>query len=235
MQIIEVTETAVRVAELQLERRQSPLRFVLYPMLHVGSPDFYAEVTRRLRAADVIVAEGVGADSRAARHLTAGYRALADDARRQLMVQHLDYASTGAEIVCPDMRGAEFDARWQTVPRWQRALLRGAVGAAVAGQAAFGDRWLQLVLEHSTLDDLPTNRETLAKDPMPDIERVVLDERDELLVAALVDLHERRHDEQAIVAVTYGAEHMRAVVTQLNRRFGYRVRAGEWLTVLRRA
>jgi pheromone shutdown protein TraB len=132
------------------------------------------------------------------------------------------------------MRGAEFDARWQTVPRWQRALLRGAVGAAVAGQAAFGDRWLQLVLEHSTLDDLPTNRETLAKDPMPDIERVVLDERDERLVAALVDLHERRHDEQAVVAVTYGAEHMRAVVTQLNRRFGYRVRAGEWLTVVRR-
>ena len=232
MQIVEVTETAVRTAELQLERRQSPLRFVLYPMMHVGSPDFYAEVSRRLRAADVVVAEG-GDRSRAAWTLTAGYRALADDTRRQLMVQHLDYPP-GAEIVRPDLQGEDFDARWQTVPRWQRALARGATGVAVAGQAAFGDRWLQLVLEHVTLDDLPTNEEALTKQPLPDIDRVVMDERDKLLLTALLDLHERRHDEQAVVAVVYGAEHMRAVVPHLGR-LGYRVRAGAWLTVLRRA
>jgi hypothetical protein len=233
VQIVEVTETAVRVAELQLERRQSPLRFVLYPMLHVGSPEFYAEVSRRLRDVDAVVAEG-GDDSRAAWTLTAGYRALVDDTRRHLMLQHLDYPSTGAEIVRPDLQGEGFDARWLTVPRWQRALARGATGVAVAGQAAFGERWLQLVLEHAKLDDLPTNEETLTKDPLPDIERVVMDERDERLVAALADLHERRHDEQVTVAITYGAAHVRAVVSELNRRFGYRVRAGEWLTVLRR-
>ena len=233
MQIIEVTETAVRAAELRLERRQSPLRFVLYPMLHVGSPDFYAEVNRRLHAVDVIVAEGVG-DSRTVSRLTAGYRALADDARRRLMVQHLDYGTTGAEVVCPDPSGPEFDARWRTVPWWQRTLMHGVTGVAVAGQAALGERWLQLVLEHGTLDDLPTNEETLAMARIPDVERVVLDERDERLVAALADLHERRHHEHVTVAVVYGAGHVRAVVTQLNRRFGYRVRAGEWLTVMRR-
>ena len=61
---------------------------------------------------------------------------------------------------------------------------------------------------------------------------MVLDERDVRLLAALDDLLERRSSEPITGAVMYGAQHIRAVVTGLNRRHGYRVRAGDWLTVM---
>src|SRR6266487_3615751 len=40
--------------------RDTALQFVLYPMIHMAKPAFYAAVTARLKRADVVVAEGVG-------------------------------------------------------------------------------------------------------------------------------------------------------------------------------
>jgi hypothetical protein len=61
MQIVEVTDFAVRSAVLHLTRRDTPLRFEVFPMVHVGEPAFYAAVAERLRRADLIIAEGIGA------------------------------------------------------------------------------------------------------------------------------------------------------------------------------
>lgn len=89
------------------------------------------------------------------------------------------------------------------------------IGSVAAAQRLFGSRWLQLVLQHASMDDLPSNEELLQPDLVPDVDRVVLDERDQRLVAALRDLHEQRGDDPSTVAVVYGAQHMRAVVTGL--------------------
>src|SRR2546423_13519279 len=60
MQIIEQSIAGVRSAVLRLTRRDTPLRFEIYPMVHIGEPAFYAAVADRLRRCDLIVAEGVG-------------------------------------------------------------------------------------------------------------------------------------------------------------------------------
>ncbi len=60
MQIIEVSATGVRSSVLRLTRHDSPLRFQVFPMIHIGEPAYYAAVTERLRRCDLIVAEGVG-------------------------------------------------------------------------------------------------------------------------------------------------------------------------------
>src|SRR5262245_56591605 len=59
MQLIESTGYGVRSAVLTLERRGPSSRFVLFPMLHLGSPEYFHEVHERLRACDVLVVEGV--------------------------------------------------------------------------------------------------------------------------------------------------------------------------------
>jgi hypothetical protein len=59
MQLIEATDYAVRSAALRLARRDAPLRFEIFPMVHLAEPAFYAVVTDRLRRSDLIVAEGV--------------------------------------------------------------------------------------------------------------------------------------------------------------------------------
>lgn len=60
MQIVEVTELSARCAVLTVRHREKPLRFVVFPMLHVAQPAFSREVTRRLRVLDLVVVEGVG-------------------------------------------------------------------------------------------------------------------------------------------------------------------------------
>jgi hypothetical protein len=51
MQILEnsVIGTRSAVLRLRLRRRGSELEFVVSPVLHVAMPEFYQEVTRRLR------------------------------------------------------------------------------------------------------------------------------------------------------------------------------------------
>jgi hypothetical protein len=89
MQIIEVSDLGVRSAVIWLQRRETPMRFVLFPMLHLGTPSFYAEVTRRLRACDLVVAEGIRGRSIQASALTLTYRLSGGARRGGLVVQGL--------------------------------------------------------------------------------------------------------------------------------------------------
>ncbi|MEV4620563.1 hypothetical protein AB0J74_17875 [Asanoa sp. NPDC049573] len=56
-------------------------------------------------------------------------------------------------------------------------------------------------------------------------------QRDERLIAALCRLHEERGHEDIEVAVVYGAGHTAAVVAGLRKRYGYRPRSADWLTI----
>jgi hypothetical protein len=55
-----VTDYAVRSAALRLTRRESPLQFLIFPMVHIGESSFYAAVTSRVRHTDLIVAVRAG-------------------------------------------------------------------------------------------------------------------------------------------------------------------------------
>ncbi|MEV7228195.1 hypothetical protein AB0M79_14395 [Polymorphospora sp. NPDC051019] len=62
MQIIEVGMLGVRASVLRLTRRDTPLRFDVFPMVHIGEPAFYTAVADRLRRCDLILAESVGGE-----------------------------------------------------------------------------------------------------------------------------------------------------------------------------
>ena len=230
MQIIEATDAGVRVVELRLRRPGSPLQFLLYPMIHIGRPEFYQEVTRRLDEVDLIVAEGVG-DSPTSDRLTAGYRTAVEDGQLGLVLQDIDYRALGVPVLNPDFSGAQVDERWATIPGWQRGVVRAGIGTLVAAQRLIGPQLLKWQLRQSTMDDLPTLEELFSPAFLDNVDRVVVHERDDLLLAALTEVHERRNAEAITVAVVYGAEHIRAVVTRL-RPLGYRVVSGDWLTVV---
>jgi hypothetical protein len=94
MQFIESSIVGVRSAVLTLACRTSPLRFVLFPMVHVGEPAFYREVTNRVRDCAIIVAEGSPAGSRPAQERMSRIRA--DRLVDQIVA--LDLASLGIPI-----------------------------------------------------------------------------------------------------------------------------------------
>lgn len=71
MQLIEVSDFGVRSAEIWLGRVETPLRFALFPVLHLGTAAYYEEVTRRLQRCQLVVAEGISGRSIAVTALTA--------------------------------------------------------------------------------------------------------------------------------------------------------------------
>ena len=229
MQIVEDSIVGVRAAVITLSRRETPLRFQLYPMLHIGDRGFYREVTRRLRDCDLIVAEGAP-DTVSTRALTLSYRLAHRNKRLQVETQNLDLLALGKRIVIPDISTEDFEAGWQRVPLHTRAMIM--IGAPLYGLwlAAFGTRrWIG---KHAALDDLKTNEETLAEIPDDPLGDLILNSRDKLLVDELLRIHAEHCDEPMTVAVVYGANHMRAVANSLHAAHRYLPRDAEWVTVL---
>ena len=85
MQFIEKNSFNVRSAVYRLKKEGTGLEFLLFPMIHVGSREFYEEVSRRLSSCDLILAEGV--KSRKANILTLSYRVVKKIRRMDLVTQ----------------------------------------------------------------------------------------------------------------------------------------------------
>lgn len=140
MQIVEVTDFGVRSAVIRLRHRETPLQFVLYPMIHAAKPAFYAAVTNRLRRVDIVVAEGVGGGagrrkrSALASALTLSYTVLRFNRRAKLVEQNIDYAALGVPVVRPDVSAEEFAAGWQRVPLAHRLLMWCALPLVVVAR-----------------------------------------------------------------------------------------------------
>lgn len=229
MQLIEVSLTGVRSAAITLRSPDAAMTFTLFPMVHLGSPEYYRSVTGRLAGCDLVVAEGVSGMSVTARALTLAYRLPALSRRLALAVQDVDYASLDIPVIRPDMTARQFRHHWRSVPALQRLAVLCLVPAVALPFALVGTR--RTLSRYLATDDLPTYLDDQVRRAVPELTEVLLDHRDRLLVDCLESIHRTRHDKNIDVAVVYGAEHMRAVTRELFSRHGYRPRTAEWITV----
>jgi len=233
VQIIEVTDLGVRSAVIRLRRRDTALQFVLYPMIHMAKPAFYAAVTARLTRADVVVAEGVGGGRRKRSvlvgALTLSYTVLRFNRRAKLVEQDIDYAALGVPVVRPDLSLEEFAAGWRRVPLAHRLLMWCVLPFVVVARLFGGTRmiWSRSMEQN----DLPSPEQEDLADWSPTLEAAFGGERDDRLLAVLCRLHEERSGEDIEVAVVYGAAHVPAIVRGLMNRYGYRPHSADWLTI----
>ena len=223
-----VSVTGVRSAVITLWSPDRPQRIVLFPMLHLGTPAFYASVTDRLDQCAVVLAEGIRGGSLITRGLTAAYRLPGKSRRLGLTEQRIDYARLTAEVMEPDMTGSELRAGWRTVPRVQRAAL--LVLAPVAGVAFWLLGTRQVLARYAASEDLPDDMEILLRDKAPALTELLVGRRDALLAAALDEVLARPGKAKDI-AVVYGADHMPGLIRYLAGTYGFRPQQAEWLTV----
>jgi hypothetical protein len=229
MQIIEVTGLGVRSAVITMRRKDTPLTFVLFPMMHVASPSFYTQVRRRLSECDLIVAEGVRGKSGQLSALTLAYRFAPRRRRNGLEEENASLLPAGVPVINPDVTAAEAVADLRRLPRWMYLLLLLAAPVmglvfAVRGPRAF-------IRSDLEVEDLPKTHqaEELAEHPVGE---ALTSRRDQLLVGALEKIHAERSAEAITVAVLYGAGHIPAVAAGLRDHLGYAPRQAEWLTVI---
>ncbi|MEV6517645.1 hypothetical protein AB0M37_17890 [Micromonospora chalcea] len=234
MQIIEHSVVGTRSAVLRLRRPGSQLQFLVFPMLHVASPRFYAAVTKRLRECDLLVVEGVSGRSLVGSALTLTYRAMPANRRSGLVTDPIPYASLGVEVINPDMTAAEFAEGWRAMPLRYRIQMWLVIPFVTVMQFFGGTR--RLLSPEIEVHDLPSATDERYADHefTEHAERAFGGERDERLLAALSEVIRTRSAERIDVAVVYGARHVPAIVRGLFELHGYRPRGAEWLTVLER-
>lgn len=220
------TEAGVRAAILRLRRKQTPLRFTFYPMVHLGEPGYYAEISRRLRGHDLIVAEGVQGADASVQRLTSVYRLAGGNKRLGLVVQPQELTDVGVPVIVADMTGEEFGRRWRTIPLTERAVAAGLAPVfgmylRVSGTREFLARFLR------------EDNDTAIDHWRPDsgIDKLVCDDREAVLLKAIENICEQRANEPIDVAIVYGAGHAIAVVTYLRAALGYVVTSADWVQV----
>jgi len=230
MQFIEKNSLNVRSAIYHLKKDGAALEFILFPMVHVGSKEFYTEISRRLAVCDVILAEGV--NSKKGNLLTVSYRIVKKIKRMDLVTQRegLRVTSFREKMVNPDMAGREFDERWSSLPLGLKAQLFFFTPIYVVYLFLFGTR--ELLAENIALEDLPSSDEILFQDgSFEKLDSLLIDERDRKLIDSIGKLHDSDQRDKQTVGVVYGAMHMRNVSSFLLRKLNYRVTKAEWVTV----
>lgn len=230
MQFIEKNSLNVRSAVYHLKKDDAGLEFLLFPMIHVGSKEFYEEVSRRLAACDLILAEGV--NSKKVNLLTLSYRIVKKIRRMELVTQQegLEVSRLREKMLNPDMAGRAFDERWSSLPPGLKAQLLFVIPIYVVYLFLFGTR--EALAENIVVENLPSPEEILFEDEnFEKLAALLIDERDRKLIDIIGKLHETDRRGKKTVGVVYGARHMRNVSRFLLGRLRYRIAKAEWVTV----
>ena len=229
MQFIEKNSFNVRTAVYSLKKDGSALEFLIFPMIHVGSAEFYDEISRRLASCDLILAEGV--KSRRGNLLTLSYRIVRHIKRMELITQHdgMRMESFRAKILNADIDGVAFDERWSSLPISLRAQLFVLVPIYVVYLFLFGTR--ETLAENIALDDLPSDEEILSDDEdFESLDSLIIDERDRILIEHVARLDDQQKEARQI-GIVYGARHMRNTIRFLMQKLNYRIAKAEWVKV----
>ena len=229
MQFIEKNSFNVRSAVYSLKKDGSALEFLIFPMIHVGSAEFYDEISRRLASCDLILAEGV--KSRRGNLLTLSYRIVRHIRRMELITQQdgMRVESFRAKILNTDIDGAAFDERWSSLPIFMRVQLLVFVPVFVGYLFLFGTR--ETLAENIALDDLPSSEEILSDDEdFGPLDSLLIDERDRILIEHVARLDDQQKEAMQI-GIVYGARHMRNTIRFLMQKLNYRIAKAEWVNV----
>ena len=229
MQFIEKNSLNVRSAVYLLKKDGTGLEFLVFPMIHVGSREFYEEVSRMLSTCDLVLAEGV--KSKKVNVLTLSYRIVRRIRRMDLITQHEGMKDGFRDkTVIADMEGATFDDRWSSLPFMLRLQLFFFVPVFATYLFLFGTR--ETIAESLALEDLPSNEEVLSQDENSDrLDRLLIDERDQKLLEQITNVHEKRSEKTWRVGIVFGAFHIRSVIAFLIQKLKYRVVKAEWIKV----
>jgi hypothetical protein len=230
MQFIEKNSFNVRSAVYRLRKDGTRLEFLIFPMIHVGSREFYEDISRRLSTCDVILAEGV--KSKRANILTLSYRIVKKVRRMDLITQHEGMKVDGfrEKILNADMDERAFDARWSSLPIMLRAQLFIIIPVYVVYLLLFGTR--DTLARNLALEDLPSSEEILLEDDsFEPLDSLLIDERDRKLIEHIAKLNDERWEKAHRIGIVYGAFHMRSVMGFLMHKLNYRVAKAEWVKV----
>jgi hypothetical protein len=228
MPYIEKNHAELQVVIHHLKKSGDGLEFILFPMVHLGTQEFYDEVSHRLSECDLILAEGV--HSKRVSFLTLPYRIAAKSRRINLLVQQqaLNVSSFKDKIFKSDLDARSFDERWSNINLRLRIELLFTVPIVALHLFFFVGR--------EKLANYILRKDTASKNEVRDEEmeqyaRLMGGDRNQALIQNIKQLYEARRKEKIKIAIPYGAKHMSRIMKFLLNKLGYRVIKRERVTI----
>lgn len=220
MRFIEKSDSGLEAVIHYLRKSGGRLEFVLLPMLHLGTQEFYDEISRRLGECDLVLAEGI--NSRNMNFLTLPYRVAAKSWRLDLLRQDkaLSVARFKDKIVKADLNGRSFDEGWSRLSLILRLQLTFISPVIALYLLFFVNR--KKLAEHFLRKDSTLDHQRPDKD-MEDFARLIGGDRNQSLIRHIKELDQSSGNKQIKIGIPYGAKHMSRISKFLLRRLGYRV------------
>lgn len=225
MQFIESSIIGIRSAVTTLTHQTTPLKFVLFPMVHVAEQQFYDEVQARARLCQLLVAEGI----------PSGYAPAQEWMARHRWDHHLVDQIVGLRL---ETLGVPI--RWEAMPDDRPKSPReqfmnratDIAGAATIGLARMfiDPRILPSVDQAEAYDESAENMTGDWFDRM--FEHHIKTSRDARLIRLLDEIHRDNAARSMTAGVVFGGAHMPAVASHLCGQLGYVATSAEWLTVV---
>jgi hypothetical protein len=231
MQFVEESVIGVRSARLSFSSPTSGVRVTLFPMIHVGEPEFYRSTYLDAQLHDVVLLEGVR--SPVVTRITRSYRWTERSKSLSGLVVQPRFPDDGSnrKIVHADLLPEEFEAEWRKVPLWLRLAV-----SVLSPLIGLKRRWhysRSALAKEMSCEDQPSLSELLAISPETGaLTQSILHARDERLIERLRDELDAFEMPSKSVAIVYGAAHMRAVVRELTGNRNFAVCGAEWRTIM---
>jgi len=215
MQILENSVLGLRAAQLRFANKELAVSVSLFPMVHIGDPEFFQTVYKDAFSHDVVLVEGV--ESPVVKRITTSYRWI-NKTGLGLIIQpkYPAVETVKAQIVHADLSLEEFHEEWRKILLKLRAaalLLSPILGLK---RRFFATR--ASLSEGMSMDDLESRDDILSWDPtFAALDHCILGARDARLVETLKAQISRSSHKDQQIAIVYGAAHMRAVLGELKR------------------
>lgn len=224
LQFLSSWQGGIRSNRITWKKRDSRLAFRTYPMLHIGSREFYEEVSEQLARADFVLVEGVdwtrSGKGGPLYDLTAKTLGLATERRFLIAPSH-------QAVINIDMPHTTFLGAFKKLSFLSRLYLRFAryiywwwaeqVVSIPRARKIVLDRWANLV----------------KKSPLTDRDELLITRRDTYIARNLRAFAGDHEDveQDSMATIVFGAGHMPAIAACL-RDLGYRIVEKTWMDVV---
>jgi len=230
LDFIEKNLFGVRAANLIFSSNKSKVEIHIFPMVHVGSSNYYNQISSKLRNHDFIIFEGV--KSRRGWFLSASYRYLTKNKKLGLVEQRkaLNLKEFKDKLIHGDVDEKSFNHAWKTIPLYFRTII--LLFSPLYGLYLMVTATRESLSEDLVITDLKSSDEIINwSEKYERFDNIILRDRDKRLIDVLSKTIECEKENNVKVAIVYGALHMRAITRYIMDHYNYQVKDSEWITV----
>ncbi|MCE7990650.1 MAG: hypothetical protein HEP71_01665 [Roseivirga sp.] len=227
MQIIDANDYNLRTAVYLFERGK--LEFLVIPMLHIGSKEFYQEVSQELEKCDFIIYEGVGLKKLVS--VWSSYRRFAKRLGLRYQNDELVMKKFQHKLIHADYAGKAAEDAWKKIPLTGRLLFRFSliIGLTFLSFKENKRSFAKTFRKNEGTDD---QLWFMKIGKSNSVHNFIMEKRNNIIMEKIDEQLQNERKDDVRIGVIYGAAHMPGIIHHLMNKHKFTIKDSWFLTVL---